>query len=183
MMATPIAAPAAGLVAAPAQTPPDLTSFGHEPFWITLVKGIAVFGLLVGITLFTIVAERRVVARMQQRIGPNRVGPAGSLQSLADGIKLMLKEDIIPQLADKPVYLLAPIASAVPAFLAFSVVPFGPEVSIAGHKTALQLTDLPFAVLLILACSGLGVYGIILSGWSSGSTYPLLGSLAPPRPG
>jgi NADH-quinone oxidoreductase subunit H len=159
------------------QAPPDLTSFGSEPFWIILVKVIAVFGILVGLTLFTIVAERRVVARMQQRVGPNRVGPGGSLQSLADGIKLMLKEDIIPALADRPVYLLAPIASAVPAFLAFSVVPFGPEVSIAGHKTALQLTDLPFAVLLILACSGLGVYGIILSGWSSGSTYPLLGSL------
>jgi NADH-quinone oxidoreductase subunit H len=168
---------AATLQAAAAQTPPDLTGFGNEPFWIIVVKVIAVFGILVGLTLFTIVAERRVVARMQQRVGPNRVGPQGSLQSLADGIKLMLKEDIIPALADRPVYLLAPIASAVPAFLAFSVVPFGPEVSIAGHKTALQLTDLPFAVLLILACSGLGVYGIILSGWSSGSTYPLLGSL------
>jgi NADH-quinone oxidoreductase subunit H len=163
--------------AAAAQTPPDLTSFGSEPFWITLLKVVAVFGILVLLTLFTIVAERRVVARMQQRIGPNRVGPQGSLQSLADGIKLMLKEDIIPTLADKPVYLIAPIASAVPAFLAFSVVPFGPEVSIAGHKTALQLTDLPVGVLFILACSGLGVYGIILSGWSSGSTYPLLGSL------
>jgi NADH-quinone oxidoreductase subunit H len=168
---------APSLSAAPAQTPPDLTSFGSEPFWIILLKVIAVFGILVGLTLFTIVAERRVVARMQQRIGPNRVGPQGSLQSLADGIKLMLKEDIIPTLADKPVYLIAPIASAVPAFLAFSVVPFGPQVSIAGHKTALQLTDLPVGVLFILACSGLGVYGIILSGWSSGSTYPLLGSL------
>jgi NADH-quinone oxidoreductase subunit H len=165
------------LVAAPAQAPPDLTSFGSEPFWIIVIKVIAVFAILVLLTLFTIVAERRVVARMQQRVGPNRVGPQGSLQSLADGIKLMLKEDIIPTLADKPVYILAPIASAVPAFLAFSVVPFGPEVSIAGHRTALQLTDMPFAVLLILACSGLGVYGIILSGWSSGSTYPLLGSL------
>ncbi len=165
------------LQAAPVEAPPDLTSFGNEPFWLILLKVIAVFGILVLLTLFTIVAERRVVARMQQRIGPNRVGPQGSLQSLADGIKLMLKEDIIPALADKPVYLLAPIASAVPAFLAFSVVPFGPEVSIAGNKTALQLTDLPVGVLFILACSGLGVYGIILSGWSSGSTYPLLGSL------
>jgi NADH-quinone oxidoreductase subunit H len=128
-------------------------------------------------TLFTIVWERIVVARMQQRVGPNRVGPRGSLQSLADGVKLMLKEDIVPALVDKPIYILAPILSAVPAFLAFSVVPFGPEVSIGGHHTALQLTDLPVGVLFILACSSLGVYGIILSGWSSGSTYPLLGAL------
>ena len=157
--------------------PPDLTSFGHEIWWVILIKVVAVFLILVLMTLFTIVAERIVVARMQQRVGPNRVGPRGSLQSLADGVKLMLKEDIIPALVDKPVYLLAPILSAVPAFLAFSVVPFGPNVSIGGHHTALQLTDLPVGVLFILACSSMGVYGIILSGWSSGSTYPLLGAL------
>jgi NADH-quinone oxidoreductase subunit H len=156
---------------------PDLTSFGHEVWWVILIKVVAVFVILVVMTLFTIVAERIVVARMQQRVGPNRVGPRGSLQSLADGVKLMLKEDIIPALVDKPVYLMAPILSVVPAFLAFSVVPFGPNVSIAGHHTALQLTDLPVGVLFILACSALGVYGIILSGWSSGSTYPLLGAL------
>ncbi len=163
--------------AATFDTPPDLTSFGHEIWWVILIKVVVVFLILVVMTLFTIVAERIVVARMQQRIGPNRVGPKGSLQSLADGVKLMLKEDIIPTLVDKPVYLLAPIISVVPAFLAFSVVPFGPEVSIGGHHTALQLTDLPVGVLFILACSSLGVYGIILSGWSSGSTYPLLGAL------
>ena len=170
----------AGTLAAPLQATsgePDLTSFGHEPFWITLVKVVAVFVILVLMTLIAIVAERIVVARMQQRIGPNRVGPRGSLQSLADGVKLMLKEDIIPVLADKPVFILAPIVSAVPAFLAFSVVPFGPTVSIAGHETALQLTDLNVGVLVVLACSSIGVYGIILSGWSSGSTYPLLGAL------
>ena len=159
------------------ETPPDLTSFGHEIWWIIVVKVVVVFLILVLMTLFTIVAERIVVARMQQRVGPNRVGPRGSLQSLADGVKLMLKEDIIPAIVDKPVYILAPIISAVPAFLAFSVVPFGPNVSIGGHHTALQLTDLPVGVLFILAMSSLGVYGIILSGWSSGSTYPLLGSL------
>ncbi|HEX4428725.1 MAG TPA: NADH-quinone oxidoreductase subunit NuoH [Frankiaceae bacterium] len=157
--------------------PPDLTSFGHEIWWVILVKVIVVFLILVLMTLFTIVAERIVVARMQQRIGPNRVGPRGSLQSLADGVKLMLKEDLIPAIVDKPVYILAPILSVVPAFLAFSVVPFGPNVSIGGHHTALQLTDLPVGVLFILAMSSLGVYGIILSGWSSGSTYPLLGAL------
>ena len=163
--------------AATFDTPPDLTSFGHEIWWVIIIKVVVVFLILVVMTLFTIVAERIVVARMQQRIGPNRVGPKGSLQSLADGIKLMLKEDIIPTLVDKPVYLLAPVIAVVPAFLAFSVVPFGPEVSIGGHHTALQLTDLPVGVLFILACSSLGVYGIILSGWSSGSTYPLLGAL------
>ena len=154
-----------------------LSSFGHEPIWITLIKAVFVFVLLVLITLFTIVFERKVVGRMQQRPGPNRTGPGGWGQSLADGLKLALKEEIIPALADKPVYVLAPILSAVPAFLAFSVIPFGPKVSIAGHETALQLTDLPIGVLFILACSSFGVFGIVLAGWSSGSTYPLLGGL------
>ncbi|MDX6217225.1 MAG: NADH-quinone oxidoreductase subunit [Frankiales bacterium] len=154
-----------------------VTSFGHEPFWVTLVKALFVFVLLVVLTLFTIVFERKVVSWMQQRTGPNRVGPRGYLQSLADGLKLALKEEIIPALADKPVYVLAPILSAVPAFLAFSVIPIGPKVSIGGHQTAVQLTDLPIGVLFILACSSVGVFGIVLAGWSSGSTYPLLGGL------
>src|SRR5689334_1643888 len=114
---------------------------------------------------------------MQSRIGPNRTGPWGALQSLADGMKLAFKQEIIPVLADKPVYFLAPILSAVPAFLAFSVIPFGPQVSMFGHTTYLQLTDLPVGTLVVFACSSLGVYGIALSGWSSGSTYPLLGGL------
>jgi NADH-quinone oxidoreductase subunit H len=154
-----------------------LTSFGHEPFWLTVVKALFVFVLLVLLTLFTIVFERKVVSWMQQRTGPNRVGPRGYLQSLADGLKLALKEEIIPALADKPVYILAPILSAVPAFLAFSVIPFGPKVTIDGHETALQLTDMPIGVLFILACSSVGVFGIVLAGWASGSTYPLLGAL------
>ena len=154
-----------------------LTSFGNEPFWLTIAKTLFVFGLLVGMTLFTIVFERKVVARMQQRSGPNRTGPGGWGQSLADGLKLAFKEDLIPRLADRPVYLLAPVLSAVPAFLAFAVIPFGPTVSIAGNETALQLTDLSVGVLWVLACASLGVYGIVLAGWSSGSTYPLLGGL------
>jgi NADH-quinone oxidoreductase subunit H len=128
-------------------------------------------------TLFSIVFERKVVGRMQNRIGPNRVGPWGLLQSLADGMKLAFKEEIIPVLADKPVYFLAPIISAVPAFVAFSVIPFGPMVSMFGHHTPLQLTDLPVGVLVVFACSSLGVYGIVLAGWASGSAYPLLGGL------
>ena len=162
---------------ADAQTQLPLTSFGHEPIWITVGKALFVFVLLVVMTLLSIWGERRIVARMQQRAGPNRVGPFGVAQGLADGIKLALKEEIIPALADKPVYVLAPVLSAVPAFLAFSVIPFGPAVTIAGHRTALQLTDLPVGVLFILSCSSLGVFGIVLAGWSSGSTYPLLGGL------
>ena len=155
----------------------SLAGFGTEPVWIMLIKVVGVFVFLVVMTLFSIVFERKVVGRMQNRIGPNRTGPWGVLQSLADGIKLAFKEEIIPTLADKPVYWIAPILSATPAFLAFSVIPFGPQVSIFGHHTALQLTDLPVGVLVIFACSSLGVYGIVLSGWASGSTYPLLGSL------
>lgn len=155
----------------------NLPGFGIQPFWISLIKVLGVFVFLVLMTLFSIIFERKVVGRMQNRIGPNRVGPWGTLQSLADGLKLAFKEEIIPVLADRPVYFLAPILSAVPAFLAFSVIPFGPMVSLFGHHTPLQLTDLPVGVLVVFACSSLGVYGIVLSGWASGSTYPLLGGL------
>jgi NADH-quinone oxidoreductase subunit H len=155
----------------------NLPGFGDLPFWLVIIKVLGIFVFLVVMTLFAIVFERKVVGRMQNRIGPNRVGPWGTLQSLADGVKLAFKEEIIPVLADKPVYFLAPIVSAVPAFLAFSVIPFGPQVSIFGHHTFLQLTDLPVGVLVVFACSALGVYGIVLSGWASGSTYPLLGGL------
>ena len=155
----------------------NLPGFGDQPIWLSIIKVVAVFAFLVVMTLFAIVFERKVVGRMQNRIGPNRTGPWGTLQSLADGVKLAFKEEVIPLLADKPVYFLAPILSAVPAFLAFSVIPFGPQVSMFGHKTALQLTDLPVGVLVVFACSSLGVYGIVLSGWASGSTYPLLGGL------
>jgi NADH-quinone oxidoreductase subunit H len=155
----------------------EVAGFGTDPWWLIIIKAVAVFAFLVLLTLFMIVFERRVVARMQMRIGPNRVGPNGSLQSLADGIKLALKEDIIPAIVDRPVYILAPILSAIPAFLGFAVIPMGGNVSIFGHQTTLQLTDLPVAVLYVLAMSSIGVYGLVLAGWSSGSTYPLLGGL------
>ncbi|MEU2347248.1 NADH-quinone oxidoreductase subunit NuoH [Modestobacter sp. NPDC049651] len=157
--------------------PPTLEDFGHDVWWIVLVKILGVFVVCVLMTLFAIVFERKVVARMQQRIGPNRVGPRGYLQSLADGLKLAFKEDIMPALADRPVYFLAPVIATIPAFLAFSVVPLGPTVSIFGERTPLQLTDAPIGVLIVLACSAMGVYGIVLAGWASGSTYPLLGGL------
>jgi len=156
---------------------PTLADFGVDVWWIILIKVVGIFALLVVLTLFAILFERKVVGRMQQRIGPNRVGPGGGLQSLADGLKLAFKEDIMPALADKPIYFLAPVISAVPAFLAFSVIPIGPIVSIFGERTPLQLTDFPVGVLIVLACSAMGVYGIVLAGWASGSTYPLLGSL------
>ncbi len=163
------------LLASPDQ--PTLEDFGNDVWWIVLIKVLGVFVVLVVMTLFAIVFERKVVARMQQRIGPNRVGPRGYLQSLADGLKLAFKEDIMPALADKPVYFLAPVLATVPAFLAFSVIPMGPTVSIFGERTPLQLTDAPIGVLVVLACSAMGIYGIVLGGWASGSTYPLLGSL------
>src|SRR4051794_40401016 len=148
-----------------------------DPWWLIAFKAVCVFGFLVVITLFNIVFERRVVARMQHRIGPNRHGPFGSLQSLADGVKLALKEDLTPKTADKIVFFLAPVISTVPAFLAFAVIPFGPEVTIFGEQTALQLADFPVGVLYVLAVASVGIYGIVLAGWSSGSTYPLLGGL------
>ncbi len=148
-----------------------------DPLWLILVKVVGIFAFLVVMTLFMINWERKVVARMQQRPGPNRVGPGGWLQSLADGLKLAFKEDIRPVLADKWVYFLAPVISTIPAFVAFSVIPLGGEVSIFGERTALQLVDLPVGVLVVLACSSLGVYGIVLSGWASGSPYPLLAAL------
>lgn len=151
----------------------------HIPWWFLLsaVKAVAAFAILVVLTLFNIWFERRVVSWMQMRVGPNRVGPQGLLQSLADGVKLALKEDIVPANADKPVFWAAPVISTIPAFLAFAVIPWGGRVSIFHHWTTLQLVDLPIGVLYILAVSSIGIYGIVLAGWSSGSTYPLLGGI------
>jgi NADH-quinone oxidoreductase subunit H len=154
-----------------------MSLFGNDPWWLVLIKVVAIFGILVLMTLFTIWWERRVVARMQNRIGPNRVGPAGLLQSLMDGFKLALKEEIIPRTAHLAVYWLAPVISASMAFVAFAVIPFGPTVSIFGVETPLQLTDFPVSVLYVLAIASIGIYGIVLGGWASGSTYPLLGGL------
>ncbi|MDN5892695.1 MAG: NADH-quinone oxidoreductase subunit NuoH [Nocardioides sp.] len=154
-----------------------LSAFGHDPGWLILVKSVLVFVVLVVMTLFNIWWERKVVARMQHRIGPNVNGPFGLLQSLADGVKLALKEDLIPKNADKLVYIIAPVLAVIPAFITFAVIPFGPEVSMFGQRTALQLTDMPVAVLFVMAIASIGIYGIVLGGWSSGSTYSLLGGL------
>ena len=148
-----------------------------DPGWLIAVKGVLVFIICVLCTLMAVWAERRVLAKMQLRTGPNRVGKFGLLQSLADGVKLALKEDIIPAAADKVVFILAPIIATSMCFMAFAVIPMTGEVNLFGHKTALQMTDLPVSVLYILAVTSIGVYGVVLAGWSSGSTYPLLGGL------
>ena len=144
---------------------------------IVIGKTIATFALLLVAVLFFIWFLRKVIADMQNRIGPERAGPFGILQTLADGIKLFFKEQSVPAAADKPVFRVAPYLSILPAFLAFSIVPIGGTVSIAGHRTHLQLAELPIGVLWLLAMSGLGLYGVLLAGWSSGSKYPLLGSV------
>ncbi len=157
----------------------DFSAFGQDAVWLVIVKAVLIFLVLVLLTLFNIWFERRVVGRMQHRPGPNVHGPFGLLQSLADGVKLALKEDIVPKAADKVVYLLAPMIMVIPAFVTWAVIPFGPVVRVpfSDIHTPLQLTDMPVAVLFMLAIASVGIYGIVLAGWSSGSTYPLLGGL------
>jgi NADH-quinone oxidoreductase subunit H len=144
---------------------------------IVIGKVIAIFALLLIAVLFYIWFMRKVIADMQNRIGPQSAGPFGILQTLADGIKLFFKEQSSPTTADRPLYLLAPYLSIVPAFLAFAIVPIGGTVSIAGHTTELQLADPAIGVLWLLMMSGIGLYGVMLAGWASGSKYPLLGSV------
>ena len=160
-----------------ATTYPDPTVFGLDPWWLIVIKAVGVFAFLLLTVLVAILAERKILGRMQMRYGPNRVGPFGLLQSLADGIKLALKEGLVPAGVDRPIYLMAPAISVITAILGFAVMPMGPVVSIFGHRTPLQLTDLPVGVLYVLAITSIGVYGIVLAGWASGSTYPLLGAL------
>ena len=165
---------------------PDLAAVGRDnpkadfsdtPLWLSVVKALMIFVYLLVSTLLVIWFERRLIGRMQQRPGPNRNGPFGLLQTLADGMKSMLKEDTRPAAADKIVFTLAPLITATMCFVSFSIIPMGGEVSLFGHRTPLQLTDTPVAVLLVLAVAGVGIYGVVFAGWSSGSTYPLMGGL------
>ena len=137
---------------------------------------IVIFALLTGMAYMTYF-ERRVIGRLQVRVGPNRTGPGGLLQPLADALKLFFKEDIAPAMADRLLYPIAPAIALFAALAAFAVVPIGPTVSIAGVSIPLQIADLPVGVLYLLAASSLGVYGLVLGGWSSGSKYSLLGGL------
>ena len=160
-----------------ASTDNPVADFSDTPWWLSLVKAVLVLVFLIVNTLLVIWFERRVIGRMQFRPGPNRAGPFGVIQSLTDGLKLLLKEDVTPKNADTFVFFLAPIIACTMAFVSFAIIPMGAMVSMFGHRTPLQLTDTPVAVLLVLAVAGVGVYGIVLGGWSSGSTYPLLGGL------
>ena len=146
--------------------------------WLLLVARVAVvfFALLI-LVMLVIWMERKVIADMQTRVGPMRAGPRGVLITLADGIKLFFKEGITPTLADRPVYLVAPVIAMLPAFLAFAVIPFGTGVVLFGREVPFQIADLSIGILWILAMSSLMVYAIVLAGWSSGSNYPLLGSV------
>jgi NADH-quinone oxidoreductase subunit H len=162
-----------------ALVPLDLSLFLGDRWWVVLIKAVFALVFLLVMTLFTIWFERRVVALMQHRKGPNMNGPFGLLQSLADGMKLMFKEDFTPKAAEKVVFMLAPFITAVPAITAFAVIPIaGPvRVPFTHLVTPLQVSDLPVSVLFIIAVASVGVYGIVLAGWSSGSTYALLGAL------
>src|SRR2546423_9202936 len=146
--------------------------------WLLLALRVVVvfFGLLIAVMLL-IWFERKLIADMQPPIGPNRAGPVGILITLADGVKLFFKEGITPVTADRPVYLVAPLISMVPAFLAFAVIPFSTHTNIASHTVPFQVSNINVGILWILAMTSLAVYGIVLAGWSSGSVYPLLGSI------
>jgi len=146
-------------------------------FLIDVVRSLVIIlALLTGMAYMTWF-ERRVISRMQIRIGPNRVGPAGLLQPLADALKLFFKEDVRPSMADRFLYPLAPGISLVAALAAFAVIPIGPTLTIGGRQIDLIVQDMPVALLYLIGASSLGVYGIVLGGWSSGSKYSLLGAL------
>ncbi len=153
--------------------------FGADPWWIVLIKVVLLFVILLVWTIFNVWYERRLVAKMQHRLGPimNPTWAGGLGQAMADGAKLLLKEDFRPEGTDRIVYNLAPVLTGVAAFTSWSVIPFGGQVTMFGHVTHLQLTDLPVAVLFILASASIGIYGIVLAGWASNSTYSLLGGL------
>ena len=146
-------------------------------FSIICVKVLIVFAVTMLTVLIMIYAERRVSAFMQGRLGPNRVGPQGLLQPIADGIKFLMKEDIIPAGVDKPVYLLAPAMLLIPALMTFAVIPFGASITLFGRNIPLQVADINVGILYILALTSIGVYGLVLAGWSSNSKYPLIGGL------
>lgn len=148
-----------------------------DPWWIVLIKVVGLFVLLLVWTIFNVWYERRVVGKMQHRLGPIMNGPFGLGQALADGAKLIFKEDFRPTKTDRWVFNIAPLLTGMAAFTAWAVMPLGGQVRMFGHETRLQLTDLPVGVLFFLAIASIGIYGIVLAGWASNSTYSLLGSI------
>ncbi len=146
-------------------------------FTIIVVKVLVVFAATMLGVLVMIYAERRVSAFMQDRVGPNRVGPKGVLQPLADGIKFLMKEDLVPERVDKPIFILAPAILLIPALMTFAVIPFGSSINLFGREIALQVADVNVGILYVLALTSISVYGIVLAGWSSNNKYSLLGGL------
>ncbi len=146
-------------------------------FLIVVARVVATFVLLLVVTVLNVWMERKIVADMQSRVGPNRAGPWGILQTVADGLKLFFKEQITPAKAQLGMYILAPFLAVIPAFLLFMVVPWGKPITIADRVIPLQGTDLNIGVLFILAMSAMAVYAVVLAGWSSGSKYPLIGGV------
>ena len=156
--------------------------FTQETWWLTVLKAVFIIVFLILNVLLALWVERRTIGRMQTRPGPNVAGPFGLFQAIADAVKLLFKEDMWTRKADKFIYLLAPSISAFAAFSIFAVIPMGPNVSIFGHSTPLQLADMPVAALYVLAISSLGLYGIVLGGWSASSTLPLYGAVRSSAP-
>jgi NADH-quinone oxidoreductase subunit H len=149
----------------------------NDPWWLVLIKVVVLFVVLLVWTIFNVWYERRLVGKMQHRLGPIMNGPFGLGQALADGMKLLIKEDFIPSMVDKVLFVLAPVIAGTAAFTAWAVIPFGGKVTIFGVDTYLQLADLPVGVLVLLAVTSVGIYGFVLAGWSSNSPYSLLGGL------
>lgn len=148
-----------------------------QPLWVPLLQAVVVFAYYLLITAVLIWAERRVVARMQSRLGPNRVGPFGMLQTLVDGVKMFFKEDITPGMVNRVIYNLAPLVGVIAGFLVVAVIPIGGEVTLFGETFTLVVADLSIGVLWILALSSIHVYSVFLAGWASNSPYPLLGGI------
>jgi NADH-quinone oxidoreductase subunit H len=146
-------------------------------FWIVVLRVVLTFVLLLGVTVINVWAERKILADMQNRVGPDRAGPWGILQTVADGLKLFFKESITPRKVEVGMYLLAPFLAVIPAFLIFLTVPWGRSFTIGGNEVALQGVDLNIGLLFILAMSSMAVYAVVLAGWSSGSKYPLIGAI------
>lgn len=148
-----------------------------QPLWVPILQAVVVFAYYLLITAVLIWAERRVVARMQSRLGPNRVGPLGILQTLVDGAKMFFKEDITPGMVNKVIYNVAPLVGVIAGFLVIAVIPIGGEVTLFGETFTLVVADLSIGVLWILALGSIHVYSVFLAGWASNSPYPLLGGI------
>ena len=149
----------------------------NAAFWVMILKTLLIYGGVITLAAGMTLAERKVAAWIQWRIGPNRVGPWGTLQPLADGIKFIFKEELMPEGANPLLFRLAPMLAAAPAMLAIAVIPFAGEITLCGVHTTLSIADIPISALYVVAVGGIGVYGVILGGWSSNSKYSLLGGL------